>query len=174
MKTCVNEQCRATLDDYVNRCPHCGRLQGQRKIVVEIPKMDVVREVIKEPEDTSFAPHERNGFVTFWLWMILVANMIGAVIAFFPKTMWGSNYPDQYVAFSVASGVFGLVTVFGAQLLLSWKKIGFVVILVSSICNGLIALFTSGSFPVGIIGLVILWMILQLKKNGKSCWEQLK
>ena len=174
MKTCVNEQCKAMLDDYVTRCPHCGRLQLKKEIAVQTPKPDAARDEIDNTEYLCVPLRKRNGFVTFWLWLILVGNMLAAVTSFFPKRMWGRDFPDQLVIISVISGVLCLVSAFGAQMLLNWKKRGFMVIVVSAACNALIALVSTGSFPVGIVGVVLLWMILQLKKDGKSCWEQMR
>ena len=174
MKTCVNEQCKAMLDDYVTRCPHCGRLQRKKEIAAQTPKPDAARDEFDNTEYLCVPLRKRNGFVTFWLWLILAGNMFAAVTSFFFERMRGSDFPDQLVIISVISGVLCLVSAFGAQMLLNWKKSGFVVIFVSAACNALIALVSTGSFPVGIVGVVLLWMILQLKKNGKSCWEQMR
>lgn len=51
-------------------------------------------------------------------------------------------------------------------------KSGFLLLIISSIIGGLLAMLTS-SFPVGLLGIVVWYFILQIKKDGKSCWEQL-
>jgi hypothetical protein len=59
---------------------------------------------------------------------------------------------------------------------LSWKKSGFWVIICSSVFS-LIANVVSGESIgialIGLVGIPILWGILQLRKDGKSTWEQL-
>lgn len=159
MKICINNSCKAELDDYMERCPECGRLQKQFKMSTE------------KIESNSVVEQERNGFITFWLWIIIIGNLFMAIISFFPKAMWGSNYPDDYVIFSVISGLFPIVNIFGAFMLLAWKKIGFTIIALSAICSGLFTFFTIRTAPVGFVGLIILWLILRIKKNGISCWE---
>lgn len=72
----------------------------------------------------------------------------------------------------MVSGVFGLVNVVAIVLLLNWKKNGFVLLVISSLVNASLAVILS-TIPWGIIGLIIWYLILQLKKNGKTCWEQL-
>ena len=138
MKICVNEQCKAMLDDYVTRCPHCGRLQRKKEIAAQTPKPDAARDEIDKTEYVRVPLRKRNGFVTFWLVLILVGNILAAVTSFFPRTMWGSDFPDQLVIISVISGVFCLVSAFGAQMLLNWKKSGFVVIFVSILFSSVV------------------------------------
>lgn len=57
-------------------------------------------------------------------------------------------------------------------MLLNWRKSGFLLLTISSIIGGLLAMLTS-SFPIGLLGIVVWYFILQIKKDGKSCWEQL-
>lgn len=158
MKRCVNSACRAELEDYMERCPECGRTQKQIEVTVE------------ETQTNCAVVKERHGFVTFWLWLIAVGNLLMAIISFFPKFMWGSSFPDAYVVYSIVDGLFGLINVVGAAFLLSWKKLGFAILFVSGICGGLFGLITVGSMPVGLVGLVILWLVLQKKKNGVPYW----
>lgn len=159
MKTCINNSCKAELDDYMEICPECGRLQKRFKMPDE------------EQRPNKVVAKERNGFISFWLWLIIVGNALNAVSSFFPKVMWGSGFPDAYVIPSVISGLFSIVNIVGASMLLSWKKIGFVVIVVSSICGGLFAFFTIRDIPIGLVGIFILWMVLKMKKNGIPYWD---
>jgi hypothetical protein len=69
------------------------------------------------------------------------------------------------------------VQVIGLVLLLRWKKIGFWIITVVSGVSLMINLTSGGSVlqTMGaIIGIVIYWGVLQLKKNEKTAWEQLE
>jgi hypothetical protein len=69
------------------------------------------------------------------------------------------------------------VQVIGLVLLLRWKKIGFWIITVVSGVSLMINLTIGGIVlqTIGaIIGIVIYWGVLQLKKNEKTAWEQLE
>lgn len=102
---------------------------------------------------------------------MVVGNILMAIISFFPKTMWGRNYPDDFVVPSIISGVFCIINVIGTFMLLSWKKKGFTVIALSAIMGGLFSFVTVKSLPIGIVGLVILWLVLNIKKNGIPYWN---
>lgn len=164
MKICINTACKAELEDYVERCPDCGRLQKQLDFEKLVDEQ-------KPPQETIV---ERNGFITFWLWVVIVGNILMAIISFFPITMWGRNYPDDYVIPSIVSGFFGIINVIGAVMLLSWRKIGFTIIVLSALVGGVFSFITVKSLPVGLVGVVILWFILNLKKGGVPYWDAMK
>lgn len=161
MKICINNACKAELEDYVERCPNCGRLQKQFNFDKHV----------NEQEPPIEAIHERNGFITFWLWVLIVGNVLMAIISFFPKTMWGKNYPDDSVIPSIVSGLFCIINVTGAFMLLSWKKRGFYLIALSAVIGGVFSFITVKSLPVGLVGLAILWSILNIKRNGIPYWD---
>lgn len=162
MIQCINSACKAELEDYQERCPQCG--WSQKKI--EFTK--------SQQKETDVVVKERHGFITFWLWLLAVSNILGAIVDFFPKTMWGTNYPDEYVMVSVFSGVLYLINVIGVFLLLMWKNVGFTIIAVSSTIAALTLFTRMGSAPVGLIGIVVLWFVLKIKKHGVSYWDAMK
>ena len=53
--------------------------------------METQVEKSNEGLDSTSTRGERPGFVTFWLWLIIIGNVIAAIIDLFPKTMWGSR-----------------------------------------------------------------------------------
>ena len=160
MKICINSSCKAELDDYTEICPECGRRQ---KVINMPPKKGI--------ESDNIVRQERHGFITFWLWAIIVGNILMAVISFFPKAMYGSDYPDAYVIFSIISALFAVPNIIGAFWLLEWKKVGFWILTISAICGGLFAFFTTGALPVGLLGPLILYFVLQITKNGMRYWD---
>ena len=168
MKKCINRACNAELEDYQERCPNCGLIQSR------IQSKDDITPSNKKMETESESTVERHGFITFWLWTIIVGNIIMAIIEFFPKEMWGSNYPDEYVVPSIISGFFSIINVVGAFVLLSWKREGYYIIAVSVVLGSCIAMIMTGALPIGIVGLMILWAVLQIKKNGVSYWKILE
>ena len=116
----------------------------------------------------------RHGFVTFWLWVLIVGNIIYAIVAFSPKFMWGGNVSNIFVLYSVVIGVLSICNVIGAFNLLLKKKIGFYLIGGTAILGGILSIIMTHSFPSPLIGLVTLWAVLQIKKNGISYWEVLE
>ena len=166
MKYCVNPACNAELEDYVERCPECGVLQ-KKTIMPKQPEVSLENEPKQQVA-------ERHGFITFWLYLVIICNFFAAVINLLPKQMWGKNFPDSWVGFSVFVGILCIVNIVGVALLLSWKKSGFWIVFASSLTGNFISAVVMHSFPYGIVGLIVLWGILQIKKNGVSYWSALQ
>ena len=101
------------------------------------------------------------------------------------------NYLDIMICTTVVSAICCII---GYIMLLKWKKAGFWLLIIVSIVISCINLYVmdflseacaeigSFSFPsytttmqvvASVIGWIVLWAILQIKKNGVSCWSQL-
>ena len=128
----------------------------------------------------------RNGFVSFWLGLMVAANGIIAV-----KTFWGLI--NNFSVVSLFSAICSAVACAAAVMILNWKKLGFWLFVIISfviaainiyeVCsNPLMALYYGNYKTIIIVVLllipvlssVILWAILQIRKYGVSCWKQLK
>lgn len=145
-KYCI--KCGCEMSPYAVKCLNCGR-------VAEI---------------------KRNAFVSFWLWFCVVINVLCSIgyflLLFSSKGLWtGTPEPTWlrlvWVAVSVA-------TVLGYTLLIKWKRTGFYILAGIAFINVGVNLITSGIFisvisPV--ISLVVLYGILQIKKDGIEYWE---
>lgn len=162
-------------------------------------------------------PHERqrNGFVTFWLWLGLICSVISGIysgitvstnirslaynVMLFAAA--GIDYSNAAAKLQNASTMLVIINIvsvicciIGYVMLLKWRKAGFWVLIGSSIvlcCFNLYAmgLISEAYSEIGLhsdpttitiiqvggsfIGWIILWAILQIKKNGISCWSQL-
>lgn len=161
---------------------------------------------------------ERAGFVTFWLWLGIIASvimMIRSVTDVYDEIsmleellaspfghyqdLLGTTLNIMYIAM-VLTIIVGVVGIIGYVKLLNYKKSGFKIFVSISILNVLLIiantyftasfyeslsgddslvsldLFIKSAFyqiaPV-VVGLLVLWGVLQIKKNGKSCWSQL-
>lgn len=91
----------------------------------------------------------------------------------FPKWAWGRDFPDEAVSLSIIAGIFGFVNMVASIMLLNWKMSGFVILFISCLWSTSISVYFY-EMPWGtIISLIVWFWILQIKKNGKSCWEQL-
>lgn len=135
---------------------------------------------------------ERHGFVTFWLWFCIVANVVLAAIFFMGSDSFLMDYPI------IVCGVLGVCTlsVVGLFMLLNWRKLGFWLVVTAAVINVLTVVYTQYEMSqiysmlgisVGIdtaeivkaigqeaIRIGILFGVLQIKKNGVSCWSQLE
>lgn len=127
-----------------------------------------------EPE-IVVAPKLRNGFISFYLWFGIVVNsLIG--IAYFVTIFTSKTAYDP-----MSSRIYGFASSFilvaGYFSLLKWKKFGFYVLAAMAVLSLGINLVTDTNADLGtfgpIVSLMILFAVLQLKKNRKSCWEQL-
>lgn len=88
-----------------------------------------------------------------------------------------------------------ILYIIGYALLLKWKKMGFFIIVIAALINVIVTLICypmirEAYLSIGLIvdysmvkyttligscsSIFILWMILRIKKNGVSCWSQLK
>lgn len=129
---------------------------------------------------------QRHGFVTFWLSLMCVVNSIAALVAVY-KLVAGTGMGSMGSQF--VSIVAYIINIVGSVMLLDWKKIGFwlfggvcVISLVMNIINlqqyQQLGLSTGMAILIAILGsvlgFVVLWAILQIKKDGVSCWSQLE
>ena len=124
----------------------------------------------------------RHGFTTFWIWLNLLGNGVFGIFGcyiflVFPNRVLerfphiGSYWKLIFVCMIVITGV----TIIGFCELLNWKKIGYWIIL------GVQIFSTIGYFSNGLIdnaiweitNSLLLFGILQLRKNGIDTWGQL-
>ena len=142
---------------------------------------------------------KRHGFVRFWLWLMLIGNLFSGIYSIYNHNVaiWAYASLDmaqQFFYFNreiahfysyamIALGCIGIVNTVSAIMLLNWKKIGFWMFLVMAVLNfclmisfGCIGGWTTAIFQsIGgaILGPIILYLILLIRKNGISCWSQL-
>jgi len=114
---------------------------------------------------------ERHGFVTFWLFLLIVVHAIVGIRYFVTYSASG----EQTFLYL---GLLSIAAIAAPVLLLCWQKIGFWLFLVTQIAiivliytaasAGLIQIQSSGVFGLNII---ILWRVLKLEKDGNSAWD---
>lgn len=118
---------------------------------------------------------ERNGCISFWLWIAIIANI--ALSIFYAVSMFNVGTGEMALGFGLCS-IFGVVNVLSTILLLRWNKVGFYMMVVSSIMAIIINIFVLKMEPVTMVSslfaIVIWWAILQIKKDGVSAWSQLQ
>lgn len=128
---------------------------------------------------------KRNGFVTFWLWLGIIANVISPIYT--TITYMGIvQYVDEYYVYGLIAVaiISAVLLVSGYALLLRWRRKGFWlitwtaiivaginIILMYGISVPVISLITTGLSAV--FAVIILRLILMLRKDGISCWSLL-
>lgn len=128
---------------------------------------------------------KRNGFVTFWLWLGIIANVISPIYT--TITYMGIvQYVDEYYVYGLIAVaiISAVLLVSGYALLLRWRRKGFRlitwtaiivaginIILMHGISVPVISLITTGLSAV--FAVIILRLILMLRKDGISCWSLL-
>ncbi len=120
---------------------------------------------------------ERHGCVTTWLIFMIIANSITAILYLFAGDMISQNFPGEISTTTIILlGIMGNINIVFAILLLNWNKIGFWGFLVVSIAGLFINLSLGlgiGQSLLGLIGIIVLFGVLQIKKDNVSAWDNL-
>ncbi len=174
MKKCINRACNAELEDYQERCPDCGRLQKQEGLTNRTPD---------NPEEatittTTNSMECRHGFVTFWLWWGVIANglsFLSLCLLLFSSQGLLSATPEP-IWLRLIWIVLSAAMLMGHWMLLIWKQDGFYVILLAQSVSIILDLALSASITslLPVVGLIILYSVLKIKKNGISYWEAME
>ncbi|MFV0375839.1 MAG: hypothetical protein ACK5JD_00895 [Mangrovibacterium sp.] len=126
---------------------------------------------------TSSNPKQRHGCVTAWLILMIIANSLTAILYLFFGNLLAQGLPET-VSHStlVILAILGLINVISSVLLLRWMKIGFWIFLFTSIA-ALVINLTMGLGVIqsffGLVGIAILYGVLQIKENNVSAWTNL-
>lgn len=118
---------------------------------------------------------QRNVIITVCLWLAILANL--AMTVGFIVSMYSTKAMDEALGFGLCS-MFTFANVLGAILLLRWNKYGLGLTVVSVSLQSIVYAYVLnlGLIPtIQFIGAVaFLYLILQIRKGGKSAWSQLK
>lgn len=164
------------LFDYVN---HAAKYSDS---VIEVIKDILVERHVLEIENPKIhedAPKKlRHGCVTAWLVIMIAANAIFSIAYLAAGEKVLIIVPQELrplVAFILI--IAGILNIYFASLLLSWKKSGFTGLTVMSVIMFFVNLYMGLGFLTsitGLAGIFIFYIILQITKNGISAWEQLE
>lgn len=118
---------------------------------------------------------KRNGCISFWLWFAIFVN-IGLSI-FYAVTMFSAYMGGSALGLGLCS-ILAAFNILSAILLLRWNKVGFYMMIVSSLMAIIVNICILKMEPVAIlsslVAIVIWWAILQMKRDGVSAWSQLQ
>ncbi|MBP5515768.1 MAG: FHA domain-containing protein [Bacteroidales bacterium] len=156
----------------------------------------------------------RHGFVTFWLWLGIIVNIIiipVGIVTYQHFANPGGYYlmgqillgqeinpimhtlHNHVLIMQVLCAAGGLLMIIFYSKLLHWKKIGFWGLACTSIIINVVNLIMLNAISkdylalglkmtvdgtkliiISVVPIVVLWAILQIRKNGVSCWKQLE
>ena len=192
MKKCSNPGCGAEIEDYMERCPYCGLRQTSMSLEEKVEKWNMSKTMshsgsYQHQATGSNDKHKRNAFITFWLWLGLIGNVVGGIYIlitpsgfinlFTPSGLYLNIDSDVAVWLRLSAG-FALFAAWGCFLLLNWVKMGFFVYSASVLVNVLMGALVSGTpiwamAPIA-VGIVVMFGVLHLRKNGVAYWDALE
>ena len=122
---------------------------------------------------------KRNRFVTVWLIIMIFFNgYIGIKYLLFSDAVIAQDNLDISKGIVLLEGLLSLMMAFFALMIYEWKKWGFWgilgVSLLTLIINISMGMGTILSAAVSIGSIAILYLILQIKKDNVSVWENLE
>lgn len=160
--------------EYI-KCPNCGGetpsiLTRCRNCGERIAKLQAYQppKILKD----------RNGFVTFWLWLGIIVNSLITIFwfgfLFSSVGLWDAT--PEPMSSRIITFICSILLTAGYIMLLLWLKSGFYLLVgvgvVESICLILSGMTIEVVLSV-LLPLLVLYLILQSSKNGKTCWELL-
>ncbi|MEQ9216957.1 MAG: hypothetical protein RLO17_02875 [Cyclobacteriaceae bacterium] len=118
---------------------------------------------------------KRHGFVTTWLIFMIINFAVSSFYYFFLIDSWGvylkTNFPEPI---EIAFGILSLVNLVLAVMLIRWEKWAFYGLFVTSLIFfslSFISNMSIGRSSFSLIAIVVLYAILQIKKDGVSAWD---
>jgi len=125
---------------------------------------------------------ERHGCVSAWLIFMIIANALGVLLYLFFYDNFMGMMPEESLdqmpdVNPIFMGVLSVLNLIFAVMLLKWKKIGFWGFVATSVISlgiNLNAGLGVASILGGLIGILILYGILQIKQDDVSAWNHLE
>ncbi len=120
---------------------------------------------------------QRHGCVTAWLIFMIVASAISALTYLFARGLISEMMPGTGDSpLFILLGFVAILNVIFAIMIFQWKRIGFYGFIVTGVIAFVINLIMGigvGQSVMGLVGIGILYAILQIEQEGESAWKQL-
>lgn len=122
---------------------------------------------------------QRHWFVVLWIWLMIVGNAVAAAVSAVSVAL-GLNLVSMLYPFSIS---ISMLYIFGAVQLLFRNLWGFRLIIVASALSIIVSILSVKWFDLryavgnalgAVIGVLIVYSVLQIRKNGQSAWSQLR
>lgn len=127
----------------------------------------------------AIEPRGRHLFITIWLWFCTVINVLMTVVYFillFSSIGLWSSTPEP-LALRLLWLAISIAVVAGYVMLLKWNKSGYYVLGGVAVVNVIISLLVNGPTVAAftpVVGILVLYGILQIKKDGVEYWEAME
>ncbi len=132
---------------------------------------------IEKMNENSNNQKQRHGCLTAWLILMIIANSIVAISYIFGGKIIAQNFPGGISnSILIILAIIGIANVVFSILLFKWMKIGFWGFLATSFITLGINLSIGISIwnsLLGLLGVIILYGVLQIKKGNVSAWDNL-
>ena len=121
---------------------------------------------------------ERHGCVSAWLIFIIIVNFIIILFNVFSSPVVTKSllhYPSKLVMVSYTA--IAALNILFIVMILKWKKWAFWGIVIIGLWGAILNFFVTVNYftsTVGLLGIVILYGILQIKKDKISAWSNLE
>ncbi len=120
---------------------------------------------------------QRHWFVSTWLILMIILNSLTALLNLFSTSFIDKNLPNNDPKSSLlVFGILGLGNILFAIMLLKRKIYGFYGFVLSAIIAFSVNIYIEIEFSkafYGLIGIGLLYGILQIRKDGISAWRNL-
>lgn len=121
---------------------------------------------------------ERHGCLTAWLIYLIISSAIISYVCFFKTIVLFQNLPEEYSEnVSLIVGSVGILNIFFCYLLFKWIKLGFWGLIATNFIMIIIQLMNGSDLirpTLGVSCIIMLYFILQRKKNNISGWDNLE
>jgi hypothetical protein len=121
---------------------------------------------------------QRHGCVTAWLILIIVMNSLTAILYLFAGDMIAKNFPGGIsTTMLILLAIIGICNVVFSIFLFQWKKWAFWGFAVTSIATFIINLSIGTGIlqsVLGLVGIAVLYGVLNIKKDEIAAWDHLE
>jgi hypothetical protein len=141
--------------------------------------MEDRRELLDDDFGSAGPEKTRHGCVTAWLSLMIAVNAIAALAYLLGGNLIQEALPNGEIEEWTVSvlAVLGIANVIFAVMLFQWKKLGFYGFVATSLASIGINLSIGmglGQSLLGLVGIAILYAILQIREHDLTAWEQLE
>ncbi len=136
-----------------------------------------MEDILDDSMDKEPILKQRHGCVTAYLGFMIVTNSLMTLVYFFANSMFTELMPGSSPGMIYALGVLGIGNVIFGIMLWKWKKLGFYGFIGTSIVAAVLNTMMGidiGSTILGLVGIGILYAILQIKEKERSAWENME
>ncbi len=136
-----------------------------------------MEDVLDDSINNELNLKQRHGCVTAYLVFMIVINSLIALAYLFANQFVLEETAGSSPAMIYALGIIGIANVVFAVMLWKWKKIGFFGFIGTSLAAAALNIMMGveiSQIIMGLVGIAILYAILQIKQDGRSAWENME